>query len=213
MDTLHKILTGIIIFVALGCAYLGYQWMQAHEAQIKAEAKSEANAAAAAQIAEQQKVFQEQIIQLRKDTADALANNSKQFNQAQSPQQLAILIAQIMGLKQAPVVVTPAATPENPHPQPVIQLPDTPQAKAYFQECEECKINLASATKAAAIADANAKLSDDRLKLMTDDRNTWKDAAKGGSWKVRAAKRAESFLVDIGIAAAIYCGSGHCTKK
>lgn len=213
MDLLHKILTVACILLLIGAAFFGYQWLQEHDAKIRAEAQSKADEAANAKLVEQQKVFADQLSQIRKDTDEKIANNNKQFSQAQSPQQFAALIAQIMGLKQTPIIVNPQPTAENPHPAPVIELPDTPQAKLYFQECEECKINLANAAKTATISDANLKVEQEKLKNMTDDRDNWKNTANGGTWKKRAVKRGEAFLIDIGIAAAIYCGTGNCKKK
>jgi len=89
--------------------------------------------------------FEQQIKDIKSQNALDLANVQNTFAKVQTPQQTAALLAQLMGLKQPPVVFTPPATKDDPHPTPQIELPDAPQVKAYFQACEECKVNYAAA--------------------------------------------------------------------
>jgi len=210
MDAYHKLLTGVSIGLLLVGAYIGYEWLQAHDAQVRAEAQVKADQQAIEKISEQQKGLADQLAQVRKDQSDQLAAVGKTFQQTQTPQQLAALIAQLTGLKQAPIVVTPAPTPQNPNPQPTIELPDAPQVKAYFQACETCKIDLAAAQKDLTIAKSQGDLDQQKLELVTSERDSWKTAATGGSWARRAGKRALDFLVDAAITTAVVCGSGHC---
>jgi len=210
MDLLHKVLTGVAIgLLGLG-TFLGYEWLQAHDAAIRAEAKVAADQAAFEKLTAQQQDLKDQLAQIKKDQTDQLAGVSKQFNQAQNPQQLATLIGQIMGLKSAPVVNTPPATAANPNPTPIVELPDAPQVKEYLRACEECKVNYAAAQKAAAIAEKDKAAAEAKLELVTDERDQWKDTAKGGSWKKRAGNRILNFFVDAGILIVAACGTGHC---
>src|SRR5215471_18051913 len=147
MDVYHKILTGAGVGLLLTVAVVGAEYIKAREDQARAEERSKANQQLIDQLTKQQNDFAQQIKDLKAQQAVDLANVQRTFSSTQSPQQLAVLIAQLMGLKQTPQVFTPAPTPENPHPAPQLELPDAPQVKAYFQECEECKINYAAAQK------------------------------------------------------------------
>ena len=209
MDAYHKLLAGVAVGLAGMGIFLVAQWLKAHDAQIHAEAKVAADQAAFDKLSSQQKDLNDQLAQVRKDQADQNANLAKQFNQAQTPQQMAALIGQMMGLKQAPVVVMPAATPQNPNPQPTLELPAAPAAK-FVQDCEECKINYAAAQKALAVADKDKSLAEEKLKLVTDQRDELQKAVKGGTWITRAGKRIGHFVVDAGVTALVLCGSGHC---
>lgn len=208
MDLYHKILIGFAVVLSLLGLYLAYEWLSAHDAQVKAEAKVEAQQILYDKVVQQQKDLATELQQAKADQARQLADVSRNFSQAQSPSQLAALLSQIT--KQPVTVVTPAATAQNPNPTPVIQLPDTPQAKVYFQDCESCKVNYATAQKELTIANTNAQLDKQKIEYVTNERDTWKKAATGGSWVKRAGVRARDFLIDAAITTAITCGSGHC---
>jgi hypothetical protein len=210
MDVYHKILIAIAIGLVLFGAFLGYEWLQAHDAALRAEAKVAADQAAFDKLTAQQKELADQLKQVQKDQADGLATVGRQFGAAQSSPQFAALLAQLIGLKTTPTVVTPIATADNPRPTPVVELPDSPPVRAYFKDCEDCKVNYAAAQKAAAIADQNRVAAETKLSLVTDERDQWKKTATGGSWKRRAATRLGHFVVDAGIIAIVACGSGHC---
>lgn len=212
MDLYHKILTGVIILLIVGGIFLGVQWLAAHDAALKAQAKVEADQAAFDKLTSQQKELADQLVALKREQAEQLTAVRGQFNQAQSPTQVATLMAQLMGLKSTPVIVTPPATADNPHPQPVAQLPldDAPQVKAYALACEECKVNYKAAQKEAEIARQDKVVAETKLGLVTDQRDEWKKAATGGSWVRRAGKRLGHFAVDAVVVGLVLCGSGHC---
>jgi hypothetical protein len=117
-----------------------------------------------------------------------------------------------MNLPQPIKIATPPATPYNPTPQPVaeVPLPDAPQAKAFVQQCQECALKLSAAQKESAITTQQLTAAKQQLTLTQKDRDTWKRAATGGSWPRRAVKRAAAFVLDAGITTLALCASGHC---
>ena len=108
---------------------------------------------------------------------------NKRFDRAQSPQDIAALVGQLMGLQKPITFVTPPATPANPNPQPVAQVPieDAPQVKSYVKACETCKLNLQTTTQ--QLTTAQQTHADDVTKLgaVAKERDAAVKAAKGGS--------------------------------
>jgi len=210
MDLYHKILTGVGIGLLVTVGVVGAQYIKAREDQARAEERSKASQQLIDALTKQQQDFTQQIKDLKAQQTIDLANVQRSFSSAQTPQQTAALLAQLMGLKQPPVVFTPLPTKDDPHPTPQIELPDAPQVKAYFQQCEECKVNYAAAQKQLVAEQGKTTVAEQQLDLMTKDRDNWKNTAKGGTKLQRVVKRAEHFLIDAAISAAILCGSGHC---
>lgn len=206
---LHIMMIAALLATA---AFLAHQWLAARDAYIRAEAQSQATQSALAQLAKQQSDVADQLKQTQADAQLQLVALQRQYARAQSPEQIAALITAAMNLPQPITITTPPATPENPNPEPIAQvpLPDAPQAKAFVQQCQDCTIRLSAAQKESAIADEQLATTRQELTLKQKDRDTWKSAAKGGSWPRRAAKRAAAFAIDAGIAALALCASGHC---
>lgn len=157
--------------------------------------------------------------QAKADTAKQIAAVQKQFANAQTPQQIADLATQVMGLKDVIKIITPASTPQNPHPEPVAEIPLTSEAqvKAYLQQCEECKKNLAGQGKMLAVVteelkEKNTQLSAQNQKIasLTKERNAAVTSAKGGNWIKRVVHNSKVLAVGGAIAAVLLCGSGHC---
>ena len=206
---LHFILTLALLATA---AFLAHQWLRAHDAYLRANAQSQANQSALAQLAKQQSDLAAQLKQTQVDAQSQIAALQKQYAKAQSPEQIAALITAAMNLPQPIQIATPAPTPENPNPDPVaeVPLPDAPQAKAFVQACQECTIRLDAAQKSSAIAAQQSAALQQQLTLTEKDRDTWKRAAKGGSWPRRTAKRIAAFAIDAAITAAALCASRQC---
>jgi hypothetical protein len=206
---LHLAFTAALLATA---AFLAHQWLAARDAYLRAEAQSQASQSALVQLAKQQSDLAAQLKQSQADAQSQLAALQKQYSKAQSPEQLAALITAAMNLPQPITITTPPATPDNPNPQPSAQvpLPDAPQAKAFVEQCQECSIRLTAAQKESAIAAEQLTTTRQELAITQKDRDTWKSAAKGGSWPRRAAKRAAAFALDAALTAAALCASGHC---
>lgn len=206
---LHLALTATLLAIAV---FTAHQWLAAHDAYLRANAQSQATQSALTQLAKQQSDLAAQLKQTQADAQSQLTALRQQYANAQSPDQIAALITAAMNLPQPIRITTPPATPANPNPQPVaeVPLPDAPQAKAFVQQCQECSIRLTAAQKESAIAADQLAATRQELTLTQKDRDTWKRAAKGGSWPRRAAKRAAAFAIDAAITAVALCASGHC---
>ncbi len=134
-----------------------------------------------------------------------LTEVANQFKAASSPQQVAALVSQIMGLNKPITFVTPPATPENPHPTPIATLPaeDAPQVKAYVQGCEECRVKLDTAAKNLTYAQEQQKLDEEKLTSVTVERDAAIKAVHGGSMWQRLKHDSKIIVVSVGVGAAV----------
>ena len=212
MDFAHKFLAALTaLLLALG-AFFAYNWLQAHDDYLRAQAQIRSDQSTLAQLAKQQTDLAAQLKQTQSEQQSQLAALHKEYAQAQSPQQLAALISSVMNLPQPIRITTPPAPKDNPNPQPVaeVPLPDAPQAKAFIEACQECRIQLDTAQKQATIAAQQTTVLKQELTITQKERDTWKRTAQGGSWARRAAKRATTLAIDAGITFAVACASHHC---
>ena len=212
MDLAHKLLALTTTLLLAAGAFFAYNWLHAHDDYVRAAAQVKADQSTLAQLAKQQFDLATQLKQAQSDQQSQLNALQKQYAQAQSPQQLAALISSVMNLPQPIRITTPPATPANPTPAPIaeVPLPDAPQAKAFVQACQQCQIELASAKKQSAIAAQQSDALKQQLALTQKERDTWKNTAQGGSWARRAAKRATAFAIDAAITGVLACASHHC---
>lgn len=185
-----------LILAAIALLFLA-SWVMAKFDLAKAKATDEAQRQYQAQLSQQvnilvenQKQITETIAKIQQDEKASLAAIDAKFEKAQSPQDVAKIVASLMQLKQPITFVTPPSTPENPHPSPVAQISteDTPQVKAYVQACEECKVKLTSAAQQLDEAKKSAQNFEDQLNLkeltiqsQNEQITKWKNAANGGS--------------------------------
>lgn len=136
------------------------------------------------------------------------------LSQAATPQQLASLVTQLMGLKTPIQITTPMPTSANPTPQPVAQvsLADSPEIKNYVNQCEACKIDLPKLQ--ADLMDRNKQmaLAQKQIESLTIQRDAAVKATKGGSWIRRAVHNGKVAAIGGAAALAIACGTGHCPK-
>src|SRR6185437_946098 len=171
--------------ILAGGSYLG-----AREDKIKMQATMDAQKQVLAAADQREKARDAQLDTFLKTQQAQLDSMNKRFDQAKTPQDLAPLVQQIMALQKPITFVTPPATPANPNPQPVAQVPteDAPQVKAYVQACETCKLNLQTATQKLTYADQQH--ADDLVKLnsVTKERDAAVQAAKGGSFWQRTKR-------------------------
>lgn len=158
-----------------------------HDAHVREQA-----VAAATQTA--QDAYQKQLASLSADfdaklkARDAIHQQEletldKKFSNAATPVQVAQLVSQLMGLKVPVQVSTPTPTADNPHPSPVVQIPeaDFPQAKSYIQACETCKVNLTKTQADLADRAQQAALAQKTIDSLKKERDTALVAAKGGT--------------------------------
>jgi hypothetical protein len=173
---LHILLTALRL--GLG-SFFAYNWFREHEAFIRADAQAKADQSALAQLAKQQNDLAAQLKQTQVEQQTQLAALHKEYAQAQSPEQLAALISNVMNLPQPIRITTPPPTNDNPHPTPVaeVPLPDAPQAKAFVQACQECQIKLSAAQKAAAVTS------------QQDRRAQWGGTPRFAPWLARGVRQ------------------------
>lgn len=202
-----------IALVLLGALGVGAKvWLDEHDNRIKAEA----SVAAQAQLQQQ---YQAQVSDLQKqvDARDAIYQAEKKaqdlkFQTAVNPVQIAQLVAQVMGLKSPITISTPLPTAQNPNPTPVAQIPqlDFPQAKAYVQQCEECKLNLAKATADAADRESQAHLAQLQIDSLKKENLSLQQAIKGGTFFQRLGKATKYLIIGGAAALVATCTAGHC---
>ena len=212
MDLAHKLLALTTALLLAAGAFFAYNWLHAHDDYVRAAAQVKADQSTLSQLVKQQSDLAAQLKQTQSDQQSQLSALQKQYAQAQSPEQLAALISNVMNLPQPIRITTPPATAANPNPTPIaeVPVPDAPQAKAFVQACQECQIQLATAQKQSAIAAQQQGDLKQQLALTQKERDTWKKTAQGGSWARRAAKRAAAFAIDAAITTAVACASHHC---
>jgi len=105
------------------------------ERRIKAETVAETQAAIQKGLTNQIANLQKQMAERDSQYQSNLKTLDAKFSSAQSPQAVALLVSQLMGLKQPIQVVTPLPTVENPHPIPIAQVStlDAPAVRDYLQ--------------------------------------------------------------------------------
>ena len=187
-----------------------------HDAHIKEQAVAQAVVDTQTKL---QQTYAQQVSDLAKQMADRDAAYKQQvqsleskFQRAQTPTDIAQLVAQLMGLKQPIVVTTPAPTADNPHPAPIAQVStlDAPQVKAYVESCETCKLNLSKATADAADRQAQANLAQLQIDSLKKENTALTIEARGGSTWTRTKKALRYIAWGAGGAAVAICASGHC---
>jgi hypothetical protein len=183
-DTKHKILAGVAI-VTFGLAgFLFYSWLQAHDAQQKAEATSVAQKESFATAAQT-------IKDLRQADADRAAQTSgrvqiirEQAAQQVTPEQIAAAVAKAIGSQTPIKTETVQATLENPKPGENLSITPQQQAllKDYTTECEVCKVQRTALQADVASRDSQLKAAGEQLSAVSIERDAWKKAAKGTFW-------------------------------
>lgn len=208
--------TKIEIFTAVALiagGVLGFRsWLGEHDLRVHAEEAEKAAQGTVSQAAASVAVLQKQIADRDAEYQSQLKTLDTKFSQAASPAALAQVVSQLMGLKQPIQVVTPAANGSNANPAPVAQVPqiDFPQAKAYLQECEQCKLDNAKLTADAATRAQEQAAAQKQIDALNGEVKTLQAAAKGGSLLHRIGSGAKKLAIGSAIAIGIVCGSGHC---
>lgn len=199
----HKLEIAGAVLALVVIGIISSSWLAARDARVKAEAMQAVNEKVIAQNDQQIKLLASQVDQLKADQARQLATLSATFSRAQTPQDIMPLVSKLMDLQKPIAFVTPPATAENPHPQPIAQLPaeDAPQLKLYVQTCEECKIKLPSVTAQLGKSEQEKQLLANDLLARTQERDQWKTAAKGGSTWQRIKKGAKWFVIGAAVGA------------
>ena len=189
MTTAHKIAVAVALLLAVSLAFAGYEWLQEHDAHLKAESVQ----------SQAQKVID----------ANQKAALAAQADRAQTDKTLAAAIAALEAERRKPVnaeqVITDAkaAIPALPEPLRVVQgqLPNAPDVvipQADFQalrnykiSCDETSAKFTACTKDSVDLQAELSAGKGELTATQQQRDAWKVAANGGTfWRrtVTAAK-------------------------
>ena len=212
LDWKHKALIGVVIVLLTG-GVLGLRtWLSEHDQRVRAEEQSKAQAAVQGQAQSAIAALQKEMAARDAQYQSALKTLDTKFSRAATPDQLAQLVSQLMGLKQPIQVVTPAPSGSSVHPEPEARVPgsDFPQAKAYFEECEQCKADRAKLQADAADRQSQMDLAQKQIEALKADRDNWEKVAKGGSWMQRVAKGAKWLVLGAAGGAVALCVTGHC---
>jgi cytochrome oxidase assembly protein ShyY1 len=187
------LLAGFLVFV-------GYGWMQEHDARLKAEA----------QTGQQQK----QIDGLKQQQAEAQDSLNKQLSALEKSRQTRATATQLVSdasalLPNLPVPLQVQTAPKDP------SLPDAPATQtviipeADFKSIRDgqvtCEENAAKLATCQTLTDESKQ----QLQLTEQQRDEWKTAAKGGSLWHRALGAAKWFAVGAGAGAGLYAVTHH----
>jgi hypothetical protein len=185
-------LIGIAVAVLLLAALGGYEALQAHDALLKADgvqAVQEQKAKADQAVKDQAK---EDQVKIDAALQSALSSIDKQRTIIVTPQQAAAVantlpnLPQQVTVQQVPAVPATATTPaQEATSQIVIPAADIPAFQKYKLDCDESNAKLTACTLNAAKSEIIQTATDDQLKAMTVERDTWRTAAKGGTWLKR----------------------------
>lgn len=177
-----------IVLLAL-CCMAGYQWLQEHDARLQAQSESALQKRVSAEAQAAIQAAQESKRQNDADLKTALAAIAAQRTVVVTPQQAAAVANQLPGLPVPVRVQAVEASASAPATEEiVIPKADIPAFQKYKLDCDEKSARLNVCQLNAA---ADKLIGDQRgvqLAAMTKDRDNWKAAANGGTWKRRLAK-------------------------
>ena len=199
------------IGVVLGLAIMlgGYEWLQEHDARLKAESVQTAQAqviATAQKSIDQAKADQAQTAS---DLKSQLAVIASQRTIVVTPERAAAIANTLPNLPAQVQVQQVPATPTAPATQQiVIPQVDITAFQAYKFDCDESKAKLTACTLNAASAAIIQQGIANQLAAVTKERDTWEATAKGGTFWHRFKHDA----IQIGISAGVGYAVGRLTK-
>jgi len=200
---------GIGVVLGLAIVLGGYEWLQEHDARLKAEST---------QVAQQQVIAtaQKSIDQAKADQAQTasdlktqLAAIASQRTIVVTPQQAAAVANTLPNLPAHVQVQQIPATPTAPASQQiVIPQADIPAFQAYKLDCDESSAKLTACSLNAASAAVIQQGTTNQLAAVTKERDTWEATAKGGTFWQRFRHDA----IQIGVTAGVAYAAGRLSK-
>jgi hypothetical protein len=200
---------GIGVVLGLAIVLGGYEWLQEHDARLKAEST---------QVAQQQVIAtaQKSIDQAKADQAQTasdlktqLAAIASQRTIVVTPQQAAAVANTLPNLPAQVQVQQIPATPTAPASQQiVIPQADIPAFQAYKLDCDESSAKLTACSLNAASAAVIQQATTNQLAAVTKERDTWEATAKGGTFWQRFRHDA----IQIGVTAGVAYAAGRLSK-
>jgi hypothetical protein len=200
---------GIGVVLGLAIVLGGYEWLQEHDARLKAESVQSAQTqviATAQKSIDQAKADQAQTAS---DLKSQLTAISAQRVVVVTPQQAAAVANTLPNLPTQVQVQQIPATPTAPATQQiVIPQADIPAFQAYKLDCDENSAKLTACSLNAASAAVIQQGTVDQLAAVTKQRDNWEATAKGGTFWQRFKHDAIVITVTAGAAYA----AGRLTK-
>jgi hypothetical protein len=188
------------ILFACFLVFIGYGWMQEHDARLKAEA----------QTGQQQK----QIDGLKQQQTEAQSALNEKLTALEKSRQTPATATQLVGdasslLPNLPVPLQVQTGPKDP------ALPDAPATQtvvipeADFKSIRDGQVTCEENTAKLATCQTLGDESKQQLQLTEQQRDEWKTAAKGGSIWHRALGAAKWFAIGAGAGAGLYAATHH----
>ena len=200
---------GIGVALALAIVLGGYEWLQEHDARLKAESVQSAQQAVIATAQKSIEQAKTDQAQTASDLKTQLAAIASQRTIVVTPQQAAAVANTLPNLPAQVQVQQVPATPTAPATQQiVIPQADIPAFQAYKLDCDETSSKLTACSLNAASAAVIQQGTADQLAAMTKERDTWEATAKGGTFWQRFKHDA----IQIGITAGVAYAAGRLTK-
>ena len=200
---------GLVVLVIV-CA----SWVGAREDAIRAKATVDAQQTVIAAAQKQTKDLQAAEAARDQLTAVNVAALQAAAAKQVTPAQIAAWIPkQLQQLPGTPITLSiPAATAQNPTPDAIASIPqaDLPILRDQIEKCQECGVKLATAQQDGTSKDQRLLLAGQQLSAMSNERDAYKQAAKGGPFWSRVKAKAKWFAIGGAVVAGALCGTGHC---
>ena len=172
------VVAGLLILI-----FVGYEWLQEHDARLKAES---------VQTAQTQVIQTAQIQITEAKAAEAKAASDLQTQLAEiamerktvpTPQQVVVDVSKLLPSLPQPVQVqnVPATATAPATQQLVVPAADIPDFQNYKLDCDTKSAQLNACSLMAAEKQTEVNSGAAELKAMTAERDEWKTAAKGGT--------------------------------
>ena len=192
---------GIGVVLGLAIVLGGYEWLQDHDARLKAESTQTAQQqviATAQKSIEQAKADEEQTVSSLQAQLAAIAS---QRTVVVTPPQAAAVANTLPNLPAQVQVQQVPATPTAPASQQiVIPQADIPAFQAYKLDCDASSAKLTACSLNAASAAVIQQGTTNQLAAVTKERDTWEATAKGGTFWQRFKHDAIQICVTAGVA-------------
>jgi len=200
---------GIGVVLGLAIVLGGYEWLQDHDARLKAESTQTAQQqviATAQKSIEQAKADEEQTVSSLQAQLAAIAS---QRTVVVTPPQAAAVANTLPNLPAQVQVQQIPATPTAPATQQiVIPQADIPAFQAYKLDCDASSAKLTACSLNAASAAVIQQATTNQLAAVTKERDTWEATAKGGTFWQRFRHDA----IQIGVTAGVAYAAGRLSK-
>jgi len=200
---------GIGVVLGLAIVLGGYEWLQEHDARLKAESVQSAQQQVIATVQKSIDQAKADQAQTASDLKTQLAAIASQRTIVVTPQQAAAVANTLPNLPAQVQVQQVPATPTAPATQQiVIPQADIPAFQAYKLDCDASSAKLTACSLNAASAAVIQQGTANQLAAVTKERDTWEATAKGGTFWQRFRHDA----IQIGVTAGVAYAAGRLSK-